>query len=101
MSSAARALVLLIAFTRWLPGYAQGESVQIHTGSGALLGTVSDGVRSFKGVPYAAAPVGDLRWRAPRPPMHWSQPLSAASLAGPMRGLQDWRPDDIGPEIKS
>jgi para-nitrobenzyl esterase len=75
--SSPRALVLVIAFMGWLPGYAQGESVQIQTDSGALLGTISDGVKSFKGVPYAAAPVGDLRWRAPRPPMHWSQPLNA------------------------
>ena len=25
----------------------------------------------------------------------------SASLAGPMRGLQDWHPDDTGPELKS
>src|SRR5579862_7656219 len=81
MPSAARLIVFLIALIGWIPEYAQGESVQIQTDSGALFGNVTDGVRSFKGVPYAAAPVGDLRWRAPRPPTHWSQPLHADDFA--------------------
>lgn len=37
----------------------------------------------FKGIPYAAAPVGDLRWRAPQAPESWSEPLEAFSY-GPI-----------------
>ena len=42
--------------------------------SGKLQGTTnSDGsVRIFKGVPFAAAPVGDLRWKPPLPPKSWT-----------------------------
>jgi carboxylesterase type B len=32
----------------------------------------SDGVRIFRGIPYAAPPVGGLRWREPRPAARWS-----------------------------
>ncbi|MGR9141504.1 carboxylesterase/lipase family protein [Rhizobium leguminosarum] len=40
--------------------------------SGMLKGERSGTVFSFKGIPYAAPPVGDLRWRNPRPMETWS-----------------------------
>lgn len=40
--------------------------------TGTLRGVARDGVEQFLGVPYAAPPVGPLRWRAPRPPMSWT-----------------------------
>jgi para-nitrobenzyl esterase len=39
---------------------------------GKVTGVVSDGVASFKGIPFAAPPVGDLRWKAPQPVTAWS-----------------------------
>lgn len=34
--------------------------------------TTDDGIEVFKGIPFAAPPVGDLRWRAPQPVLPWS-----------------------------
>jgi para-nitrobenzyl esterase len=46
------------------------ETVTIE--SGKLKGAAADGVVSFKGIPFAAPPVGDLRWRPPQPVVKWS-----------------------------
>lgn len=46
---------------------------QIVTIHGTIEGTLeSSGVRSFKGIPYAAPPVGQLRWREPQPVANWT-----------------------------
>ena len=50
---------------------------------GAISGTEKDGMRTYFGVPFAAPPVGDLRWRAPQPVMPWHgvKPATAFSSA--------------------
>ena len=45
--------------------------------TGTLRGTVADGVVAYLGIPYAAAPVRDLRWRPPEPPTRWEGVRSA------------------------
>ena len=40
--------------------------------TGKLEGEFKNGVYAFKGIPYAAPPVGDLRWLPPQPPVSWS-----------------------------
>jgi para-nitrobenzyl esterase len=49
------------------------EFVTVRTTSGLVQGKVSsDGaVEVFQGIPYAAPPIGELRWKAPRPPAPW------------------------------
>lgn len=48
------------------------EFVTVTTVDGALKGTVSRGVRTFLGVPYAAAPEGELRFAEPRQVTPWA-----------------------------
>ena len=45
----------------------------VHLDSGLISGTVGSNpeVQVFRGIPYAAPPVGNLRWRAPEPVAHW------------------------------
>ena len=50
--------------------------------NGVLAGTMSTtpGVRMFLGVPFAAPPVGDLRWKAPQPVANWSGVRNATTF---------------------
>ncbi|HMD77420.1 MAG TPA: carboxylesterase family protein [Terracidiphilus sp.] len=49
------------------------DSLKVKTAQGKVRGkTINDGkVKAFLGLPYAAPPVGDLRWKAPEPPVRW------------------------------
>jgi para-nitrobenzyl esterase len=47
--------------------------------SGPISGVLEDGVWTYKGIPYAAPPVGELRWREPQPVEPWSDVLACES----------------------
>jgi para-nitrobenzyl esterase len=57
-----------------------------HVAGGSLLGITTAGIHAFKGVPYAAPPVGDLRWREPQPAQPWKD-VRPATQFGP-RAMQ-------------
>jgi para-nitrobenzyl esterase len=48
------------------------EPVRVEQGLLSGVAGASPEVRIFRGVPFAEAPVGDLRWRAPKPPKNWT-----------------------------
>jgi para-nitrobenzyl esterase len=50
-------------------GVAQLQTAKV--AGGQLEGVVSGGVAAFKGIPFAAPPVGDLRWKAPQAALPW------------------------------
>jgi para-nitrobenzyl esterase len=56
------------------------EGAEVTVESGALVGTVEEGSRSFLGIPYAAPPTGDGRWAPPEPASKWEGPRQATSL---------------------
>src|SRR6266851_5616617 len=51
---------------------AQNASVIVPTESGPVQGVIEGHVRAFRGIPFAAPPVGGLRWRPPVTPAQWS-----------------------------
>lgn len=55
----------------------------VETRYGRVEGIERGGVLQFRGLPFAASPVGDLRWRAPRPPEPWTG-VRQADRFGPM-----------------
>src|ERR1700739_1254018 len=58
------------------------ERPVVNTESGSVQGTVENGIAAFRGIPYAASPVGDRRFAAPEHPPTWPR-LRDASRPGP------------------
>jgi len=47
---------------------------------GLVSGMVEDGIRVYRGIPYAAPPVGNLRWKPPQPAASWNGVLNATKF---------------------
>ncbi len=66
--------LLALLFAVVVSGYSLAVSAgedSVKIDGGLISGVNADGVRSFKGVPFAAPPVGDLRWKPPQPVAPW------------------------------
>jgi len=67
-------------------------STIIDTESGQVEGIQEDGYMSFKGIPFAAPPVGELRWKDPQPVERWEGVLKADTFACGCSQAQNLRP---------
>ncbi|NEE29078.1 carboxylesterase family protein, partial [Streptomyces sp. SID7982] len=64
---------------------------QVTTEHGTVRGAVERGVAVFRGIPYAAAPVGARRFRAPEPPEPWTGVRDAVAY-GPTAPKRPYAP---------
>jgi para-nitrobenzyl esterase len=88
--------LMLGAFVVWAQDDDQGsrDALIVRTESGFVRGVLEGHQRSFKGIPFAAPPIGRLRWRPPEPAIPWSGIRDATSF-GP-DCIQDTGPGVAG-----
>jgi para-nitrobenzyl esterase len=61
-----------------------GNPKSVKIADGLISGvTLKSGVRAFKGIPFAAPPVGPLRWKEPQPSEKWTGIRKAESFGSP------------------
>jgi para-nitrobenzyl esterase len=78
---AAALLLASVGFAALATGGCGGSSLErVQLQSGPIVGKQQEGIWSYKGIPYAAPPVGDLRWKPPQPVSPWTEPRACTSF---------------------
>jgi para-nitrobenzyl esterase len=73
-------LALLLSASVGIAAAQQSSTLQVKTETGIVEGKAQGSSRAFLGIPYAAPPVGELRWKAPAPPVAWQGVRDAAKF---------------------
>lgn len=83
-------LLFLICWSLFLTA-----QTSVNTTFGHIQGGTEEGILSFKGIPYAKPPVGNLRWNAPQPPSPWTVTRMATTFAPkcPQKNFDSTNPD--------
>src|SRR2546423_10536382 len=71
LAAAAALLAAMVPALAWAASPGPGGGLVVSTDRGAGRGELAGDVRQVLGVPYAASPVGDLRWRPPQQHAAW------------------------------
>ena len=82
--------LLSITAATFLPTVARAQiqsGTLIHLSDGDVQGQVNEATREFLGIPFAAPPVGPLRWRPPNPNQPWTGTLDATHYSSPCAQL--------------
>ena len=85
--AAATALLLLVPSVA-ASATSRSDALIVQTDKGQVRGVSADGVDSFLGIPYAAPPVGRLRWQSPQPHSAWPGVLSATKYGARCAALE-------------
>ena len=76
-----RLVAPLLAALTFASALAAQAPKPVRTQAGLVQGTMENGIAVYKGIPFAAPPLGDLRWRAPQPPLAWTGVRPAEKFA--------------------
>ena len=115
LASAAALTLVLISSNGWTqaepvpaaasPAAAATDPV-VKIEQGKVQGVIVNDVAVFRGLPFAAPPIGELRWRAPKPPAKWSEVRVADTFGGNCAQAEDclylniYEPVDAKPTSK-
>ena len=98
-------VIVLLSAALWssvVPGSGAAAPDRVQTTSGVVegVGRQASGVRVFKGIPYAAAPVGELRWRPPQALKRWegvrrAEKFGPRCMQHPVFGDMNFRSDGM------
>ena len=73
--------LVVINIVLWNPLIFAGRSETISVEGGLIQGLRQSGISVYRGIPYAAPPIGELRWRAPRPVVEWEDVRDASAFS--------------------
>lgn len=108
MSHSARIVCMVTALL--LPATVLADPAPIKVEGGLLQGTAIGNTEAWLGVPFAAPPLGDLRWRVPQPVIPWEGTRDASAFGPACMQADDipksedcltlniWRPANAGPD---
>ena len=83
---------VLIATLTLVATIAFAEPVQTTHGQVSGVGSKHEGVEVFKRIPFAAPPIGDLRWRPPAPVEKWDGVRVCDKFSAKAIQRKDWKP---------